>query len=75
MSGHGYNAVGSNGNVEVKQCSQDVRMTKEDAKVHLGLALNKNTLSCEDMYVAMYHGDEMTCLETVQDRLHCVSYF
>ena len=54
--------------------AQDVGMAKEDAKVHLVLALNRDTLACLDAYVTMHGGDEIARLETVQDRLHRIPY-
>ena len=59
---------------EFEQHAQDVGMAKEDAKVHLVLALNQDTLTCLDAYVTMHGGDEMARLETVQDWLLCVPY-
>ena len=47
-------------------------MAKEDAKVHLVLVLNQDTLSHLDVYITMHGGDEMAHLETVQDRLYWV---
>ena len=44
-------------------------IAKEDAKVHLVLALNQDTLAHLDAYITMCSGDEMACLETVQDQL------
>ena len=49
-------------------------MAKEDAKVHLVLALNQDTLSCLDAYVTMRGSDRMAHLETIQDRFHWVPY-
>ena len=49
-------------------------MAKEDAKVHLVLALNQDTLACLDAYITMRGGDEMACLETIQDQLRCIPY-
>ena len=49
-------------------------MAEEDAKVHLVLALNQDTLASLDAYVTMCGGDEMARLETVQDRLHRIPY-
>ena len=54
--------------------AQDMGMAKEDAKVHLVLALNHDTLACLDAYITMHSGDEMVHLETIQDWLHCVPY-
>ena len=54
--------------------TQDVGMAKEDAKVHLVLALNQDTLSHLDAYVTMHGGDKMAHLETIQDRLCHVLY-
>ena len=49
--------------------AQDAGMAKEDAKVPLVLALNQDTLSCLDAYVTMHCGDEIACLEIVQEGL------
>ena len=49
-------------------------MTKKDMKVHLVSALNQDTLTHLDAYVTMHGGDEVTHLETIQDRLHCIPY-
>ena len=49
-------------------------MAEEDAKVHLVLALNQDTLACLDTYVTMHGGDKMARLETIQDRLCHVPY-
>ena len=54
---------------EFKRHARDVGMAKEDAKVHLVLALNQDTLTCLDAYVTMRSSDEMASLETIQDRL------
>ena len=54
--------------------ARDLAIAKEDAKVHLVLALNQDTLSRLDTYVTMRGGDNMARLETVQDRLHLVPY-
>ena len=59
---------------EFEQCTWNMGMTEEDAKVHLVLALNQDTLSHLDAYVTMHGGSEMTQLETLQDRLHWVPY-
>ena len=59
---------------EFERCAWDVGMAEEDAKVHLVLALNQDTLAHLDAYVTMRGGDEMACLETVQDRLRRVPY-
>ena len=54
--------------------AQDAGMAEEDAKVHLVLVLNQDTLTRLDAYVTMHCGDEMAHLETVQDQLHRVPY-
>ena len=54
--------------------AQDASMAEEDAKVHLVSALNQDTLACLETYITMRGGDEMACLETIQDRLHHVPY-
>ena len=59
---------------EFEQHVQDAGMAKEDAKVHLVLVLNQDTLTCLDAYVTMHGGDEMAYLETVQDWLRHISY-
>ena len=38
---------------EFEWCARDVSMTKEDAKVHLGLALNQHTLRHLDAFITM----------------------
>ena len=59
---------------EFKRRARDAGMAEEDAKVHLVLALNQDTLARLDAYVTMRGGDEMARLETVQDRLRRVPY-
>ena len=54
--------------------ARDAGIAKEDAKVHLVLALNQDTLAHLDAYVTMRGGDEMARLETIQDRLRRVPY-
>ena len=54
--------------------TRDVGMAKEDAKVHLVLALNQDTLTCLDAYITMRGGNEMARLETIQDWLRHVPY-
>ena len=49
-------------------------MAEEEAKVHLVLALNQDTLTHLDIYVTMHGGDKMARLETIQDRLCHVPY-
>ena len=49
-------------------------MAEEYAKVHLVSALNQNTLTHLDIYITMRGGDEMACLETVQDWLRYIPY-
>ena len=49
-------------------------MAKENAKVHLVLALNQDTLTCLDTYITMHGGDKMAHLETIQDQLCHVPY-
>ena len=55
-------------------CTRDVGITEEEAKVHLVLALNQDTLTRLDAYVTMCGGDKMARLETVQNRLRQVPY-
>ena len=59
---------------EFERCAQDVGMAEEDAKVHLVSALNQDTLTHLDTYVTMRGGDEMACLETIQDQLRHIPY-
>ena len=59
---------------EFEWCTQDGGMAEEDAKVHLVLVLNQDTLSCLDAYITMCGGDEMARLEIVQDRLCHILY-
>ena len=54
--------------------TQDVGIAEEDAKVHLVLALNQDTLICLDAYVTMCGGDKMARLETIQHRLCYIPY-
>ena len=49
-------------------------MAKEDAKVHLVLALNQDTLARLDEYITIRGGDEMSHPETIQDWLCCIPY-
>ena len=49
-------------------------MAEEDAKVHLVLALNQDTLTHLDAYITMHGGDKMACLETIQDWVHHIPY-
>ena len=49
-------------------------MPEEDAKVHLVLMLNQDTLTCLDAYITMCGSDEMAHLETIQDRLRHIPY-
>ena len=59
---------------EFEWCARDAGMAKENAKVYLVSALNQDTLVRLDAYVTMHGGNEMACLETIQDRLHRVPY-
>ena len=59
---------------EFEQHARDTGIAKEDAKVHLVLALNQDTLTHLDIYVTMCGGDKMTHLETIQDWLRHVPY-
>ena len=43
-------------------------------KVHLVPELNQDTLSHLEAYITMWGGDEMACLETIQDRLCRILY-
>ena len=52
---------------EFEWYAQDLGMAEEDAKVHLVLVLNHNTLTSLDAYITMHGGDKMNCLETIQD--------
>ena len=54
--------------------AQDAGMAKEDAKFHLVLALNQETLTHLDAYITMHGGNKIACLETVQDQLGQVPY-
>ena len=49
-------------------------MAEEDAKVHLVLVLNQDTLAHLDAYVTMCGSDKMTHLETIQDQLRHIPY-
>ena len=46
----------------------------EDMKVHLVFVPKQDTLGHLDAYITMHGGDEMACLETLQDRLHHTPY-
>ena len=59
---------------EFERHTRDTGIAEEDAKVHLVLALNQDTLARLDAYVTMHGGDEMARLETVQDRLRRIPY-
>ena len=59
---------------EFKWHAWDEGMVEEDAKVHLVLALNQDTLAHLDAYITMRGGDGMARLETVQDRLRRIPY-
>ena len=59
---------------EFERHARDVGMTKENAKVHLVLALHQDTLTHLDAYVTMCGSDKMASLETIQDWLHQVPY-
>ena len=59
---------------EFERHAQDAGMAEEDAKVHLVLALNQDTLARLDAYVTMRGGDKMAHLETIQDWLHHIPY-
>ena len=49
-------------------------IAKENAKVDLVSALNQDTLTHLDAYIAMHGGDKMAHLETIQDQLCCIPY-
>ena len=51
---------------------QDI--AQEDAKVHLVLVLNQDTLTYLNVYITMRGGNKMARLETIQDWLHQVPY-
>ena len=59
---------------EFEQHARDAGMAKEDAKVHLILALNQDTLAHLDTYVTMRGGKKMARLETIQDGLRRIPY-
>ena len=59
---------------EFERHAWDTGMAGEDTKVHLVSALNQDTLTRLDAYVTMHGGDKMARLETIQDRLRCISY-
>ena len=61
-------------NQEFKGHARDADIAQEDAKVHLVLALNQDTLNFLDAYVTMHGGNEMSRLETIQDWLHRFPY-
>ena len=49
-------------------------IAEEGTKVHLILAVTKDTLSHLDMYVTMRGGEKMAYVEAVQDRLSNIPY-
>ena len=49
-------------------------MGLEASKVHLVAALNEDTLRNLDAYFILQGGEEMARLETMPDRLHCITY-
>ena len=57
-----------------ERLAQDGGMAEEDAKVHLILSLNQDTLSHLNAYVTMHGVDEMACLKPIQDRLRHLPY-
>ena len=59
---------------EFKRHARDAGMTKENAKVHLVLALNQDTFTHLEAYVTMCGGNKMAHLETVQDQLRRIPY-
>ena len=42
--------------------------------MHLVATLNEDTLRNLDAYVTLQGGEEMACLETMPDRLRCITY-
>ena len=54
--------------------ARDAEMGAEASKVHLVAALNEDTLRNLDTYLTLQGGEEMAHLETMPDRLHCITY-
>ena len=59
---------------EFEQHARDAGMAEEDAKVHLVLFFNQNTLPHLDAYITMRSGEETAHLETIQDQLCHILY-
>ena len=53
--------------------ARDAEMGAKASKVHLVAALNEDTLQNLDAYVTLQGGEEMTRLETMPDRLRCIT--
>ena len=49
-------------------------MGAEASKVHLVAALNEDTLRNLDAYITLQGGEKMARMETMLDRLHCITY-
>ena len=59
---------------EFERQAHDAEMGVEVSKVHLVVALNKDTVWNLDAYVTLQGGEEMACLKTMPDRLHRITY-
>ena len=59
---------------EFERQACDVEMGAEASKVHLVVVLNQDTLRNLDAYVTLQGREEMACLETMPDRLRCITY-
>ena len=59
---------------EFERQARDAEMGAEASKVHLVAALNEDTLQNLDAYVTLQGGEEMARLETMPDRLRCITY-
>ena len=58
---------------EFERHACNAEMGVEASKVHLVAALNKDTLWNLDTYITLQGGKEMACLETMPNRLHCIT--
>ena len=59
---------------EFEQQAHDMEMGVEASKVHLIVALNKETLRNLGTYITLQGGEEMVRLETMPDRLRHITY-
>lgn len=59
---------------EFERCARYAEMWLEASKVHLVAALNEDTLRNLDAYVMLQGGEEIAHLETIPNRLRCITY-